>query len=99
MGGSLLAGSSLINTIDYITIASTGNSLTFGDLTQARGRGGCCSTSSRGVLGGGRTPSTVNTIDYVTIATTGNAQDFGDLTESQSGIGACSDSHGGLGGF
>ncbi len=35
---------------------------------------------SRGLFGGGSTPSDSNVIDYVTIATTGDATDFGDLT-------------------
>ena len=67
--------------IDYITIASTGNATSFGNLFQARewpGDGGC-SSSTRGVFGGGAVPTAVNTIDYITIASTGNANDFGDL--------------------
>jgi len=91
-------GTTLVNILEYITIASTGNGTDFGDLTQARTEVyGSTSNSIRGVWGGGQTPSLVNTIDYVTIVSTGNAQDFGDLTVARSGAGACSDSHGGLG--
>ena len=83
------------NTMDYITIASTGNATDFGDLTVARSSLGATSNNTRGVWAGGRTPTIENTIDYVTIASTGDASDFGDLTEARF-CGACSDGHGGL---
>jgi hypothetical protein len=83
-----------INTIEYITIATTGNAIDFGDLTQARSFPAACSSSTRGIFSGGYTPTPtlVNTIDYITIATTGNATDFGDLTIARSDLGACSSS-------
>jgi hypothetical protein len=84
------------NTIDYITIASTGNAFDFGDLTQTRGYLSACASSTRGVLGGGYVGSTVNTIDYVTIASTGDATDFGDLFTGRYGSGACSSSTRGI---
>ena len=66
-------------------MASTGDALDFGDLTQARGN--MCyhtsSSSTRGIFAGGIIPAQVNTIDYITIAATGNATDFGDLTENR----------------
>ena len=71
--------------IDYITMASTGDAIDFGDLSQAR-QNLCYHTSSsstRGIFAGGINPSQVNTIDYITIAATGNATDFGDLTENR----------------
>jgi hypothetical protein len=87
------------NVIDYITIATTGNATDFGDLTQARRYSAACSSSTRGVFGGGN-PVT-NTIDYITIATTGNATDFGDLSQARTELGACSSSTRGVfgGGF
>ena len=88
------------NSIDFITIASTGNAFDFGDLTSARNEiFGSTSNSLRAVfMGGDEAPggSRVNTIDFVQIQTTGNAIDFGDLTTPKSGASACSDSHGGL---
>ena len=67
--------------ITYITIASTGNSTYFGDLTAVSAFGGSgASSSTRGILTVGGTPGPHNRIDYVTIASTGNATDFGDLT-------------------
>ena len=74
--------------VDYVTIASTGNALDFGDLTVARGRMGSVCSSVRGVVGGG-----TDVIDYITIASTGNAQDFGDMINASEGdTGGCSNS-------
>ena len=77
------------NPIDYITIATPGNSTDFGDLSQAKqGFPGVGSgTSGRGIWAGGYTNTYVNAIDYVTISTTGNAADFGDLTGSTDSTG------------
>ena len=85
--------------IAYLTIASTGNSVYFGDLTIAKSHASGCSSSTRGIFVGGDTPTYLNTIEYITITSTGNAVDFGDDVVSASRRGACSDSHGGLGGF
>jgi hypothetical protein len=80
-GGGYSGG--FVNTMDYITIASTGNATDFGDLTVGRyNLSGCSGNGYRGVFGGGdgsggRTDDQV--MDYITIASTGNATDFGDL--------------------
>ena len=72
------------NRIEFVTIASTGNSTDFGDMTYiARGVAGS-SNETRMLIGGGKPESQspnpyMNTINYVTIASTGNANDFGDL--------------------
>ena len=55
-----------------------------------------CSSSTRGVCGGGATPSEINNIQYVTIASTGNATDFGDLTTVRNRFGSCSSSTRGI---
>ena len=65
-----------INTIQFITIASTGNASDFGDLTRTASSLGAVSSSTRGVFANGGS----NTIDFVTIASAGNASDFGDST-------------------
>ena len=80
-------GSSDTNTLEYITISSTGNALNFGDLSQLRGTMvNSAANSTRGIFAGGDTnpgtPAVTNTIDFITIATTGNASDFGDLTRT-----------------
>lgn len=69
------------NIIDYVTIATLGNSIDFGDLTSSRDSSSGCSNSIRGLFGGGR--SITNLIDYITIATLGNAVKFGDMTISR----------------
>ena len=79
-------GQTETNVMDYVTIASTGNAIDFGDMTLARRGHGGCSSSTRGLNAGGFTGSTnTNSIDYVTIASVGNATDFGDLI-SMSGL-------------
>jgi hypothetical protein len=88
----------LYNTIEYVTIASTGNAQDFGDLTGANNYLSGTSNSTRGIFNQGTNPSYVNTIQYVTIASTGNAQDFGDAINSSFAYNnSGSDSHGGLG--
>jgi hypothetical protein len=79
------SGDSGVNTIDYVTIASTGNALDFGDSvlpTSANPinmESSACSSSTRGIIfGGEHNGSAQNVIAYITIASTGNTQDFGD---------------------
>ena len=69
------------NTIEQVTIATTGNGTDFGDLTVRRQTGlGGASSSTRGVFMSGYDPSSaVNVIDFVTISSQGGANDFGDL--------------------
>ena len=84
-----------INTIEFITFATTGNGNDFGDLTSTSAStwGGTASSATRGLIGlGFVSPARVNTIDFVTIASTGDASDFGDLTRTQSGYGSLSNS-------
>lgn len=88
------------NVIQYITIASLGNAIDFGDLTQSRERVHGTSNTIRGVFNGGQTGNPavlVDTIDYITIASAGNAVDFGNLIATTAASGSCSDAHGGLG--
>ena len=96
-------GNISVTTIDYITFASEGNAIYFGDLTTDRqGAAGAC-TQIRGLFAGGAeyAPGTTveNVIDFIMIASTGNGQDFGDLTDDRQFAAGLSDSHGGLGGF
>ena len=79
--------------IRYITIANTGDTTNFGDLTQARFKAGGASSNTRGLIAGGAgngASSVFNIIDYVTIASTGNASDFGDLTVARYDLGGTS---------
>ena len=68
------------NDMHYVTIATLGNALDFGDLSYtpygAMGTG----SSTRGIFTGGYNSAgdaAYDNIDYITIASTGNAQDFG----------------------
>ena len=103
-GGRIVApGNITVTTIDYITFASEGNAIDFGNITTDRqGAAGAC-TQIRGLFAGGAeySPSTAeeNVIDFIMIASTGNGQDFGDLTDDRQFAAGLSDSHGGLGGF
>ena len=98
----IFAGGYITNNIEFITIATTGNSTDFGDMTVARFFGRGLSSPTRDVLVGNRISpgsSNGNTMDFIEIATTGNAVDFGDLAGdlgSQTGYGGQSNGHGGL---
>ncbi len=84
--------------IDYLTIASEGNSIDFGNSSQGRGWGAGMSSSTRGITAGGYNSGGVNTIDYVEIMTTGNAVDFGDLPAvKESTVGMASPTRGIIG--
>ena len=91
-------GPAPINNIDYITIATLGNSLDFGDSTVVRHAQSATSSRTRAVCGGG-TPANRDVIEYVRIATQGNAVDFGDMNSGveANGGAAVSNGHGGLG--
>ena len=80
-----------INNIEFLTIATTGNSSDFGDLTAGRGNFTGLSSGTRGVFAGGSNPAN-NIMDYVTIASAGNAIDFGDMFTGNS-VACCSTSN------
>ena len=98
-----------LNVIDMIEVATLGNATDFGDLTTGRNSAAACSSSTRGVWGGGRDPSpetNYNVIDYIQFASTGNALDFGDTDRTTGSSNASkearsmcgiSNGHGGLG--
>ena len=71
------------NTIEYIIIASTGNTKDFGDLWDELDVPTGCSSSTRGIIAGGTTPTYQNAISYITMASAGNTIDFGDLSDTQ----------------
>jgi len=70
------------NVIQYITIATTGNTTDFGDMNVQRTATSSYSSSTRGIAAGGYSGSpavNINNIEYITISSTGNGFDFGDL--------------------
>ena len=95
-GSKLVSGST--NSIGYITMATTGNSVDFGDAnTTDTSPSGVVSSSTRGVF----IHATPTASEFITISTLGNAQTFGDLGVGSNGSAAVTNSVRGLnaGGF
>jgi hypothetical protein len=68
---------------DFVNITSLGNARAFGGLSNPRATTFGCASETRGLWGGGATPSGQDVIDYITIASEGDAIDFGNLTEAR----------------
>ena len=93
MGGGTKLVSGSTNSIGYITMATTGNSVDFGDaLSSATGPSGVMSSSTRGVF----FHTTPTAIEFITISSLGNAQEFGDLGTGTGGAAAVTNSVRGL---
>ena len=89
IGGGLVHPT-VLNTIDFVTIANTANATDFGDMQQTAYVYASASNQTRGLFAGGYRPNNsavVNTIDLITIATTGDASNFGDLTRTARSFG------------
>ena len=83
----IFGGGEPVAHVEYITIAATGNTTDFGDLTSARYDGpGALGSFTRALWGGGNISGLVNIIDYIHFMSTGNAADFGDLTSARIGM-------------
>lgn len=96
-GGGFSGSTTNSNVIDYVTIATTGNAIDFGDLSSNSNGTASTSNKIRAIIHiGSDGTNYVNTVDEVTIATTGNSTDFGDLTQSRGFAAGCSNGHGGL---
>ena len=91
-------GSGNDNELSYITLASKGDAIDFGDSidTTAGSGGSGTSNQTRGVYrpASGHTDSALET---TVIATLGNSTAFGDLNTGRRVYGSLSDSHGGIG--
>ena len=96
MGGRYSPSPSQTSDIQFITIASKGNSAKFGDLITEKKFPTGTSSKIRALCFGGATPTALTDIEYVTIATEGNATDFGDLLNARYSGAAASNDHGGL---
>ena len=101
-GGQHPSPFTFFNTIDFVTIASTGNATDFGDLNDKAYNVSGFSSRTRGLAAcGQKGPSfaAVNTIEFVTIASTGNANNFGDTSTIRTTLaGASSSTRGVFGG-
>ena len=97
-GGS--PGSDNNEQIEFFDIQSDGVVTEFGELASARRGCGGCSSSTRGLIGGGTatnpSPSFTNSMEFITIATTANGTDFGDLNNASRNIGGFSNQTRGL---
>ena len=89
-GGRRTPGANPDDDIEYLTIASGGQTIFFGNMFSGRRLGSAFSSSTRGIWAGGITPTYVNVIDYVEISTLGTALDFGDTMEAGALNSGCS---------
>ena len=96
--GGRNASGTILQTIQYITIASTGNASDYGDLSVGKRQHGQASNTSRGLSIAGRSSSTSYTtsVEYFELATSGSGTSWGDLSTAGYAASALSDSHGGL---
>tara|TARA_B100001123_G_scaffold131001_1_gene152101 strand:+ start:365 stop:1420 length:1056 start_codon:yes stop_codon:yes gene_type:complete len=87
-------------TINYVEIATTGNSVDFGELSTALNSPKGTSNTIRACFASGYDDDAsayLNTIQYVTISSQGGASDFGDLiTGAEGGFGTASNNTRGL---
>ena len=84
------------NEIQFVTIATLGNSSEFGDLTRSTAETNAGASDPTRAIFMGNGPGSGDTIDYVAIATQGDAVDFGNLSASRTHNCGCSNAHGGL---
>jgi len=79
------------NTLDMVTIASTGNATNFADSAYQKGQGASCASATRGVTAAGvYNGVTLNTIDFFTMSSSASGLDFGDTSIVSRGLAACS---------
>ena len=79
------------NTITYVTIATLGGGIDFGDLNALYQNPTGTASQTRIVMGTGEQnpDNSFNSLEYVTISTLGNAADFGDSTITAAYRNAC----------
>ena len=96
MGG----GDSYTDVCSFLTIATTGNTTNFGDLSTGKSYSTAVSDRITCMMAGGQLApggTVTNQIDSLSIATGGTAVDSGDLTVTKRENSAASNGHGGLG--
>ena len=96
MGGANVQSPYYYNTIDYVTISSTGDAADFGDMTDQfhEAAAMCNGTDERGISFAGYkdAPGAAETdvIEYITINSAGDSTDFGDALGAKAYMGGCS---------
>jgi len=86
MGGaaSPTPATARLASIEFITMATTGDASEFGDLTKMSRRGSGCSSPTRAIHFTGRDdPARTKDIQFFTMATKGNAVKFGEATDNR----------------
>ena len=89
---AIFCGGGETNTIDYVTIAQTGNAVDFGDLLQACNHQASAESKTRGIIANGYkgpSPGVLNVIQFITMSTLGNSADFGDSADGGYGASGC----------
>ena len=78
--GTGMLGGTTTTTTEYLTIASKGNAVVFGDADAIRGLGAAANTTT-GLFAGGKGPDSqnLNIIYKITISSTGSQTEFGTL--------------------
>ena len=79
----------IVNTIDTVEIATTGNATDFGDLPRVTTDTGGFASATRGFTAGGYSPSYLSAIDFVIFSSEGGGNTFGDLDTGTWGINCC----------
>ena len=86
----------IVNTIDTVEIATTGNATDFGDLPRVTTDTGGFASATRGFTAGGYTPTYLNNIDFVIFSSGGGGNEFGDMPERTWGTNCCANSTRGI---
>ncbi len=81
-GGRINPSGGYSDRMDYITVETLGNALTFDTLSTGRAYIAGCASRTKGILYGGANGPIVNTIDKFVFASTGSRSDFGDTVPS-----------------
>ena len=70
-----------VDHINYVNVATTGNALDFGNMTEVVRSNNSVGSRTRAVSFGGQAPGNAftNVMSFVTFASTGDGQDFGDM--------------------
>jgi len=85
---------SLSDRIQFVNVATAGNAIDFGDMTDARSELTAYSSRTRGFTRGGiygpQPTNYVNTIEFITFGSTGNGTDFADAAYQRGQQSSCS---------
>ena len=100
-GGYQFPGAAIQGGKSYVIMASEGNAIDFGGLSDFRvGYAYRASSNTRGFVAGGYSvPLSRSTVDSFLFESKGEVESWGDLNEGKRDGGSTTDCHGGLGGF